>query len=132
LGSLGYEVSLMNTAIATKQEKTLRDLYMLSDRTRGPEGYILAYDNAYEIGKAIAAEGDNLYLRAKAAGLTAAKIIAKGFETKELLYTVKQKDVLEKIIITLEGLPDDEDKFVDYCTKQYKDVPAFNMKNYGL
>ena len=132
LGALGYEVSLMNTAIATKQEKTLRDLYMLSDRTRGPEGYILAYDNAYEIGKAIAAEGNNLYLRSKAAGLTAAKIIAKGFETKELLYTAKQKDVLEKIIITLEGLPDDEDKFVDYCAKQYKDVPAFSMKNYGL
>jgi Methanol-cobalamin methyltransferase B subunit. len=132
LGSLGYEVSLMNTAIATKQEKTLRDLYMLSDRTRGPEGYILAYDNAYEIGKAIAAEGDNLYLRAKAAGLTAANIIMKGNKSKELLLTAKQKDVLEKIIITLEGLPDDEGKFVDYCLKQYKDVPAFNPKNYDL
>jgi Methanol-cobalamin methyltransferase B subunit. len=132
LGSLGYEVSLMNTAIATKQEKTLRDLYMLSDRTRGPEGYILAYDNAYEIGKAIAAEGDNLYLRAKAAGLTAANIIMKGNKNKELLLTAKQKDVLEKIIITLEALPDDEGKFVDYCLKQYKDVQAFNPKNYDL
>ena len=132
LGSLGYEVSLMNTAIATKQEKTLRDLYMLSDRTRGPEGYILAYDNAYEIGKAIAAEGNNLYLRAKAAGLTAANIIMKGNKSKELLLTAKQKDVLEKIIITLEALPDDEGKFVDYCLKQYKDVPAFNPKNYDL
>ena len=132
LGSLGYEVSLMNTAIATKQEKTLRDLYMLSDRTRGPEGYILAYDNAYTIGKAIAAEGNNLYLRAKAAGLTAANIIMKGNKSKELALTAKQKDVLEKIIITLEGLPDDEGKFVDYCLKQYKDVQAFNPKNYDL
>ena len=31
LGPLGYEVSLMNTAIQTGQEKTLRDLYMISD-----------------------------------------------------------------------------------------------------
>ena len=40
----------MNTAIQTGQEKTLRDLYMIADRARGPEGYILAYDNAYKIG----------------------------------------------------------------------------------
>ena len=59
----------MNTAIQTGQEKTLRDLYMIADRARGPEGYILAYDNAYKIGQAIAENGDNIYLRAKAAGL---------------------------------------------------------------
>ncbi|MGN0137728.1 MAG: methyltransferase MtaB domain-containing protein, partial [Candidatus Methanomethylophilaceae archaeon] len=33
----------------------------------------------------------------------------------------------------LEGLPDDTDKFVEYCTKKYTDaVPNFNIKNYGL
>ena len=133
LGSLGYEVSLMNTAIATGQEKTLRDLYMISDRARGPEGYVLAYDNAYKIGSAIAENGNDLYLRAKAAGATAAGIIKAGYEAKEIALTNKQLDVLNAVIKELEGLPDDTDKFVEYCTKKYTEaVPNFNIKNYGL
>ena len=132
LGALGYEVSLMNTAAACGKDKELRDLYMISDRFRGPEGHILAYDNAYEIGKAIAAEGSNIYLRAKAAGLTAAKIIKRSNDAKELQLTAKQADVLADMIKQLEALPSEEDKFVEYCVKQYKDVPNFCMKNYGL
>jgi methanol--5-hydroxybenzimidazolylcobamide Co-methyltransferase len=133
LGPLGYEVALMNTAIQMKQEKTLRDLYMFSDRTRGPEAYVLAYDHAYEIGKAIAAEGNNLYNRALAGGLTGAKIILKGYESKELPLTNKQLDTLKDIIKKFEELPAEEDKFVEYCTKEFTGlVPNFNMKNYGL
>ena len=133
LGSLGYETSLMNTAIATGQGKVLRDLYMTTDRTRGPEGYILAYDNAWQIGKAIAENGDNYYLRAKAAGITAAKIIRAGYDKKELILTKKQLDVLDKIVVELEALPDDEDKFYDYCVKKYQhDVPTFNPNSYGF
>lgn len=133
LGSLGYEVSLMNTAIATGQEKTLRDLYMISDRVRGPEGFILAYDNAYKIGEAIAAEGKNIYLRSKAAGLTAAKLIKASNDAKELALTNKQKEVLVAIIKELEALPAEESKFVEYCDKKYKElVPNYNKKNYGL
>ena len=132
LASLGYEVALMNTSIEFKQEKTLRDLYMYTDRVRGPEGYILAYDNAYKIGAAIAENGNDLYLRAKAAGETAAKIIHDGYKSKELPLTKKQLEVLESCQKQLAALPDSEDKFVEMCTKKYKDVPMFNIKNYGL
>ena len=132
LGSLGYEVSLMNTSIQLKQEKTLRDLYMFSDRFRGPEAYVLAYNHAYEVGKAIAAEGEHLYNRALAAGLTGAKIILKGYDSKELALTNKQLETLKDIIKRFEALPAEESKFVEYCTKEFKDVPNFNMKNYGL
>ncbi len=132
LGSLGYEAALMNTSRQLGQDKLLRDMYMYTDRVRGPEAYVLAYDHAYEIGKAIADNGDNLYLRAKAAGLTAAKIILNGYETKELGLTTKQLDVVKDIIVKLEALPDDEDKFVDYCLKAYADVPNFNPKNYDI
>ena len=133
LGSLGYEVSLMNTAIATGNEKTLRDLYMISDRERGPEGHVLAYDNAYKVGQAIASNGNSYYLRAKAAGLTAAKIIKANNDSKELPLTNKQRDVLLGIIKDLEALPDDEDKFFEYCDKKYSDlVPNYNKKNYGF
>lgn len=133
LGSLGYEVSLMNTAIATGQEKTLRDLYMISDRARGPEGYVLAYDNAYRIGQAITKEGNNYYLRAKAAGLEAAKIIKEGNDAKEIQLTDKQKDVLLNIIKDLEALPAEESKFFEYCDKKYSElVHNYDKKNYGL
>ena len=133
LGSLGYEVALMNTAIATGQAKILRDLYMTTDRTRGPEGYILAYDNAWRVGKAIASEGNNYYLRAKAGALEGAKIIKEGYDKKELILTKKQLDMINKITKDLEALPDDEDKFYDYCSKKYKeDVPNFNPKSYGF
>ncbi|MDR0523593.1 MAG: methanol--corrinoid methyltransferase [Candidatus Methanoplasma sp.] len=133
LGSLGYEVALMNTAIATGQEKTLRDLYMTTDRVRGPEGYILAYDNAYKIGKAIADNGNDIYLRSKAAALEAAKIIKGGYDSKELQLTNKQKDVLLNVIKELEALPAEEAKFVEYADKKYKElVPNYDKKNYGL
>ena len=132
-GSIAYEAALMNTATQLGQEKTLRDLYMYADRTRGPEGYVLAYDNAYKIGSAIAENGNDLYLRAKAAGATAAGIIKAGYEAKEIALTNKQLDVLNAVIKELEGLPDDTDKFVEYCTKKYSEaVPNFNIKNYGL
>ena len=132
-GSLGYECALMNTATQLGQAKTLRDLYMYADRTRGPEAYVLAYDNAYKIGQAIAENGNDIYLRAKAAGLTGAKIVLQGYESKELGLTNKQLDVLKDIINKLEALPDDEAKFVDYCTKEFKEhVPRYNPKNYDL
>ncbi len=132
MGSLGYEVALMNTAIQTGKQKELRDLYMITDRERGPEGHILAYDNAYEIGKAIVSEGNNYYLRAKAAGLKAAELIKAHNDAKELQLTRKQREVLEGIIKELSALPDDEDKFFEYCCKKYADVPNFNLKNYDL
>ncbi len=132
-GSLGYEASLMNTAIQLGQEKTLRDLYMYSDRFRGPEAYVLAYDHAYMIGQAIAENGNDLYMRAKAAGLCGAKILKQGYDSKELALTNKQLEVLNDIIKKLEELPDDTDKFVEYCTKEFQEsVPRYNPKNYGL
>ena len=131
-GSLGYECALMNTATQLKQEKTLRDLYMYTDRTRGPEGYVLAYDHAYEIGQAIAANGNDLYLRSRAAGLKAAEIIINGYKSKELGLTNKQLDVINDIYKKISALPEDTDKFVEYAAKEYQDVPNFNLKNYGL
>jgi hypothetical protein len=32
----------------------------------------------------------------------------------------------------LKALPDDASKFEEQCLKAYKDVPAWNPKNYGL
>ena len=132
-GSLGYEAALMNCSIQLGQQKTLRDLYMYTDRFRGPEAYILAYDHAYQIGQSIVQYGNELYLRAKAAGQTAAKILLDGYESKQLALTNKQLDVLKDIDKKLGALTEEEDKFVEYCTKElHESVPRYIPANYGL
>jgi methanol--5-hydroxybenzimidazolylcobamide Co-methyltransferase len=132
LGSIGYEAALMNTAKQLKQDKLLRDLYMATDRYRCPEAFILAYDNAYKIGQAIVENGNDIYLRSKAAGMTAARLIEEESKAGKLKLSKHEQDMLRKIITDLSALPDEESKFVDQCLKAYKDIPMFNPKNYDL
>jgi methanol--5-hydroxybenzimidazolylcobamide Co-methyltransferase len=132
LGSIGYEAALMNTAKQLKQDKLLRDLYMATDRYRCPEAFILAYDNAYKIGQAITENGNDIYLRSRAAGMTAAQLIEAENKAGKLKLSKHEQDMLRKIITDLSALPDEQDKFVDQCLKAYKDIPMFNPKNYDL
>ena len=133
LGPLGYETALMNTAIQTGNAKTLRDLYCTTDFTRSPESFCLAYFNAYEIGKAIVAEGDSYYLRARAGALKACEIMEKGYADKVLKLSKKQYEVLIDSKKKLEALPTEEDTFVEKCVKEYDGVVKnFSMKNYGF
>jgi methanol--5-hydroxybenzimidazolylcobamide Co-methyltransferase len=132
LGSIGYEAALMNTAKQLKQDKILRDLYMSTDRFRSPEAFILAYDNAYRIGEVIVANSGSQYERAKAAGLTAANLIQESVNKKGLRLSKMEKDTLDTMIKDLNSLPDKEDKFVEWALKEYKKVPMFDPKNYGL
>ena len=132
-GLIGYECSLMNTALVTDKAKTLRDLYMISDRGRSPESYILAYDNAWRIGKAIVNADNNPYDKAKAAALEGTKILREGYERKELGLTQKQFQILNRIFKELESLPDEEDLFLEMCLRRYQSaVPQFRPDNYGL
>ncbi|WP_019178088.1 methanol--corrinoid protein co-methyltransferase MtaB [Methanomassiliicoccus luminyensis] len=132
LGVIGYEAALMNAAKQLKQDKILRDIYVASDRFRSPEAFILAYDNAYKIGQAIVSEGNSYYLRSKAAGLKAAELIKASNDAGKLKLSRQEKDTLNKILTDLKSLPDEEGKFVDWALKEYKNVPAFNPKNYEL
>jgi methanol--5-hydroxybenzimidazolylcobamide Co-methyltransferase len=133
LGVIGYESALMNTARQLGKAKELRDMYVASDRFRSPEGFCICHDNAFEIGKAIVAEADDVYMRSKAAGMKSAALVDASAASKGGMRLNKQeKDMLVKIIADLKSLPDETDKFVDWALKSYKDVPMFNPKNYGL
>ncbi|MEI6795335.1 MAG: methanol--corrinoid protein co-methyltransferase MtaB [Methanomassiliicoccales archaeon] len=132
LGVIGYEAALMNTAKQMKQDKILRDIYASSDSYRSPEGFILRYDNAFKIGQAIVAEGDDIYLRSRAAGMKAAELIAEANAKGQMKLNKHEKDMLNKILVDLKALPDETSKFEEQCLKAYKDVPAWNPKNYGL
>ncbi|MDR2830614.1 MAG: methanol--corrinoid methyltransferase [Methanobrevibacter sp.] len=133
LQTLGYEAALMNTAIQTGQGKVLRDLYTLTDKYRDPQALILAYDNAYRIGQAIVKNGDDPYLRAKAAALEAGAIINEAVDAKKMNLTRFERDTLDNALKILESLPTDSDKFTKDCIKRYsRKVEDFDPKNYEL
>lgn len=131
--SLAYDCALMNTAIKTGQQKILRDLCTLSDKYRDPQGYILAYDNAYRIGKVIADNGNDPYVRSKAAALECCKILHEGIDKKELKLTKFELNALTKVESDLKALPDDGSKFIEQCFDKYtKEIPTFHPENYAL
>lgn len=133
LQATGYEAALMNTAIETGEGKTLRDLYTLADKYRDPQALVLAYDNAYRIGQAIVENGDDPYLRAKAAALEAGAIINEAVDAKKMYLTRFERDSLDSALKIFEKLPDDVDKFTKDCIRRYsRKVADFDPKNYEL
>jgi methanol--5-hydroxybenzimidazolylcobamide Co-methyltransferase len=90
---------------------------------------MLSPDNSYEIGKAIVANVDSYYLRAKAAVLKTAELIAGD---KKMLLTDFEKDALAKARADVEALPDNEGDFIDMCLSEYKKVPGFDVTSYGF
>ncbi len=127
---LGYDVALMNSAIAMGKAKDLRDMMVNSDMYRDTHGYILAPVNAYEIGKAIIANDGSYYGRARAAAIKCAELMRS--DSKLLLSDFERK-VLDSTYDNLLSLPDSEQNFIDECVSIYKKtVPGFRLENYGL
>ena len=133
LQSLGYECALMNTAKQIGTAKALRDSYVLADKYRDPQGVILAYDNAYRIGEAIVADGEDNYLRARAAALKAMDCINEAVEAKRIFLTRFERDTLDSTYKTYEQLPDDSAKFLKQSVKRYsRKVKEHDIKQYDL
>jgi methanol--5-hydroxybenzimidazolylcobamide Co-methyltransferase len=119
LQSLGYECALMNTATKIGTNKELRDTYALADKYRDPQGVILSYDNAYLIGEAIVAEGEDIYLRSRAAALKSIELINDAVDQKRIYLTRFERDTMDSAQNTFNQLPDDQDKFIKMCIKRY-------------
>ena len=133
LQSLGYECALMNTAKQIGTAKALRDSYVLADKYRDPQGVILAYDNAYRIGEAIVADGEDNYLRARAAALKAMDCINEAVDQGRIVLTRFERDTLDSTYKTYEQLPDDSDKFLKTCIKRYsRKVKEHDITQYDL
>ena len=133
LQSLGYECALMNTAKQIGTAKALRDSYVLADKYRDPQGVILAYDNAYRIGQAIVADGEDNYLRARAAALKAIECINEAVDEKRIYLTRFERDTMDSTQKTYEQLPDDSDKFLKASIKRYgRKVKDHDITQYDL
>ncbi|AKB31877.1 Methanol:corrinoid methyltransferase [Methanosarcina siciliae HI350] len=130
--TLAYDCALMNVALDSGNEKILRDMFAASDMYRDPQGYVLAYQNAYRVGEAIAKDGNDIYLRAKNAALESIAIVEEGANGKLELSRFEAK-ALADAKAAFEGLTDDKDKFMSDCLDKYKkEVKVFLPENYGL
>ncbi|MDD4249446.1 MAG: methanol--corrinoid protein co-methyltransferase MtaB [Methanosarcina sp.] len=130
--TLAYDCSLMNVALDSGNEKVLRDMFAASDMYRDPQGYVLAYPNAYKVGQAIAKDGNDIYLRAKNAALETIKLVEEGAKGKLSLSRFEAKALADSKA-AFEALTDDKDKFMSDClTKYKKEVKVFLPENYGL
>ena len=127
---LGYDVALMNSATLLGKAKDLQEMMVLSDKYRDTHGFILAPDNAWEIGKAIVDNGASYYSRSRAAGIKAGELM---MNDKKLQMSAHERQVLKDALAVLQTLPDKEADFIDQCTADYKKlIPGFDPKNYGL
>ncbi|MCS3923419.1 methanol--corrinoid protein co-methyltransferase MtaB [Methanosalsum natronophilum] len=127
---LAYDCSMLNAAIETGNDKILRDILMVSDRYRDPQGFILSYDNAYEIGKEITNYTDDTYMRTKKAALKCCNLLIEGSRNKLNLSRFECTN-LEKLRLELKALTDDSDEFQNECLDEYtKKVRGFIPGNY--
>ena len=127
---LGYDVALMNAAIELGKAKDLQEMMVQSDKYRDTHGFILAPDNAWEIGNAIVSNNGNYYTRARAAAIKAGQLMLGDSNLKMSSF---ERQTLKDCMTVLESLPAKEGDFIDQCISDYKKVvPGFNPKNYGL
>ena len=68
----------------------------------------------------------------KAAGQKACELLQAANDAGKLKMSKQERDTLQKMSADLASLPTEEGKFVDWALKEYKNVPAFNPKNYDL
>jgi methanol--5-hydroxybenzimidazolylcobamide Co-methyltransferase len=126
---LGYDAAAMNAAIDLGYEKEFQACLVNSDKYRGPHPFMLAPDNAWEIGKAVVDNSESLYARGKAAAVKCGELM---LADPKLKLTAYEKDSLEGYMKDLEKLPAKEGDFIDMCLKKYAGVKGFNPAAYGL
>ena len=126
---LGYDAAAMNASVDLGYEKEYQACLINSDRYRGPHGFILCPDNAWEIGKAVVDNNESRYVRAKAAAVKCGELL---LGDEQLKLTAFESDSLKSYLKDLDELPDKEDAFIDMCLDKYKNVKGFNPVSYGL
>jgi methanol--5-hydroxybenzimidazolylcobamide Co-methyltransferase len=126
---LGYDVAAMNSSIDLGYQNEFQACLVNSDMYRDTHGFILAPQNAWQIGKAVVDNNESLYARGKAAAVKCGELMLGDAKLK---LTQFERDSLQGYMKDLEALPAKEDDFVDMCMKKYKNVKGFNPAAYGL
>jgi methanol--5-hydroxybenzimidazolylcobamide Co-methyltransferase len=117
--SLNYDAAMLNVATETGNAKMLRDILVLSDKYRDPQGYVLAYDNAYKVAESIAKDGDDLYLRAKNAAISCCDILNDA-DSSKLVMSKFEIGALNDAKASLDAMTDESDTFMSDSLEKYK------------
>lgn len=124
--TLSMDAALMNTSIQMGNAKMLRDIMCLSDKYRDPQGYILAYDNAFKVGQAIVKDGNDLYLRSKNAVVEAIRLLEESKKEGKLVMSRFEQNALADAKAAVNALTNESDTFMSDCLAKYKaEVPTF-------
>jgi methanol---5-hydroxybenzimidazolylcobamide Co-methyltransferase len=126
---LGYDVAAMNASIDLGYQKEFQACLVNSDKYRGPHGFMLSPDNAWQIGKALVDNNTSLYSRAKAAANKCGELM---LGDPKLRLTAFEKESLQGYMKDMKALPDKESDFIDMCLKKYGKVKGFIPGAYGL
>lgn len=126
---LGYDVAAMNSAIDLGYQKEFQACLVNSDMYRDTHGFMLAPQNAWQIGKAVVDNNESLYVRAKAAATKCGELM---LGDPKLKLTVFERESLQGYMKDMEKLPAKEGDFIDMCLKKYANVKGFVPSAYGL
>jgi methanol--5-hydroxybenzimidazolylcobamide Co-methyltransferase len=126
---LGYDVAAMNSSIDLGYQKEFQACLVNSDMYRGTHGFMLAPQNAWQIGKAVVDNNESLYARGKAAAVKCGELM---LSDPKLKLTVFERESLQGYMKDMEKLPAKEGDFIDMCLKKYANVKGFVPSAYGL
>ena len=118
--TLSMDAALMNVALQTGNGKVLRDMMVMSDKYRDPQGYVLAYDNAWKVGKAITKNGNDIYLRSKNAAVETVNILNAAKAEGKLQMSRFEINALADAEKAINALTDESDKFMSDMLALYK------------
>jgi len=94
---------------------------------------ILTPEIAWSIGNEIVMHRQNEYLRVIKAGIKALRLMKDAVRRGLLAIDKREEMYLDKSIRALEGLPEDEDDFIDMTLHEYKSkVRGFDPAVYEL
>ncbi|MCP5516156.1 MAG: methanol--corrinoid methyltransferase [Verrucomicrobiales bacterium] len=132
LEQLIYDCRLMNQALADGKDAALsyRKWMVHSDAGLDPQAHVLTPENAVAIAAAIV-RADTPLKAGRAAALTALEQIRRGHREGRLKLPPREVPWLDRMQRTLEGIPDDETRFIDEMMAAV-DTSKFVAADYDL
>lgn len=125
-----YDCRLMNQALATGTARTLRELFVRSDRTLDPQALVLDPAVMFEAATRLLESGPDPLAQVKTMGHLAVEVIERAIAHGELKLSPRESRWLSKLQRTLETLPDEAEALREEVDPRYDEL--YLPQAYGL
>lgn len=125
-----YDCRLMNTALNTGQEKSLRELFVQSDVNQDPQALMLDPTVVYNAGMEIIKAGKDDYSRTLAAARFALRMLKESFAEKRYTLTSRDERWMNMIEQGVDDLPADADRLAERIAESRGEL--YLPSSYGL